>query len=162
MISNVWLRFFIPLGYLPASHRLSRCSRPRHTPNFTTIRASDGPDSVQHSSFKSLQSRRRGVIHCYIFPLFYHFPRLRPVNIICNKPVTFSLLAYVYIMHCTPYSPAQLSHTPYCLPTQLDPGLESLKFSWPPHHLRVPSVSVSLARQDGHYYCLISSNPQQP
>ena len=38
------LRFLIPLGYLPAPHRLSCCSRSRHTLNFTALGASDGPD----------------------------------------------------------------------------------------------------------------------
>ena len=80
------LRFLIPLGYLPAPHHLSCCSRPRHTPNFTAIRASDGPDSGQRSTFKFFRSRR-SVIHCYMFPLFNHFPPLRPINIICNELV---------------------------------------------------------------------------
>ena len=50
------------LGYFPIPHRLSRCYRSCHTPNFTTIGARDGPDSVQHSTFKPFRSRRRGVI----------------------------------------------------------------------------------------------------
>ena len=60
--------FLIPIGYLPTSHPLSRCHRSCNTPDFTAIRASDGPDSGQHSSSKSLRSRR-GVIHRYISPL---------------------------------------------------------------------------------------------
>ena len=50
--SDAELRFLLPLGHLPTPYRLSRRSRSRHTPNFTAIGASDGPDSDQHSTFK--------------------------------------------------------------------------------------------------------------
>jgi len=50
--SDAQLRFLLPLGHLPIPHRLSRRSRSRHTPNFTSIGGSDGPDSGQHSTFK--------------------------------------------------------------------------------------------------------------
>jgi len=50
--SDAQLRLLLPLGHLPTPHRLSRRSRSRHTPNFTAIGASDGPDSGQHSAFK--------------------------------------------------------------------------------------------------------------
>ena len=57
-------KIFIPLGYLPAPHCLSRCPRPCHTINVTAIGASGGPDKGQHPSFKPFRSRRRGVRHC--------------------------------------------------------------------------------------------------
>ena len=67
LMYTVRLIFLIPLGYLPTPHCPSRCYGSRHTPNFTAIGASDGPDSGQYSSFKSFRSRR-GVIYCYILP----------------------------------------------------------------------------------------------
>ena len=46
------LRFLVLPGYLATANRLSRCYGPRHAPNFTAVRASDGLDSVQHLTFK--------------------------------------------------------------------------------------------------------------
>ena len=53
-------------GYLSAPHRLSRCHGSCYNPNFAAIRASEGPDSVQHSD---PQSRRRGVIWTFRYSM---------------------------------------------------------------------------------------------
>ena len=77
-ISDARLRILIPPGYLPAPHCLSRCNRSRHTLNFNAIGASHGPESGQHSSFKSFQSRRRGMIHGHYQTRLSLIPQLPP------------------------------------------------------------------------------------
>src|SRR5258708_7751026 len=98
----------MPLGYLPAPYRLSRCSRLRYFLNFTAVRTSDGPDSVQYSSFKSSRSRRRTWLLSYTyFPLFHDFSSPRPINFICNESVTSNIQCPIYIFirnHDPPYS----------------------------------------------------------
>ena len=171
MVPDARLKNLILLGYLPTPHCLSRCSWPRHTPNFTAIGASNRPDSGRHSSFKSFRSRKRGVI----FPFFHDFPppRARPINIICTEPVTFSLLT----IHHTWYSVlarATRTCSLYSLPTWW--LVTQSIISWPEVFKTIeissPTVvdSIQLTPvtviseflhqcHDGHYCHIISNNP---
>jgi hypothetical protein len=84
MIARLW--FLIPQGYLPTPYRLSRCYRSSHTPNFTAIGANDGPDSVQHSTFKEIFQT---------LPDISLIAQLLPTNIISSD---FNYHDYVHVV----------------------------------------------------------------